>query len=354
MIKTEDFEEKNFKEAFEDAYDKKNEEFSKIANEKLIIGLIGGVNSGKSSVINSLTGIKYAEVKPRAGSTTKVNLYKLKEGVFIADTPGLFDIHDSVSKKASEFIEEDTDIIIFFVNAAVGITNQVKSSFLEIKKLEKETIVVLNKIDTLEQDEISDVIEHIKEELGVIPIPISAKSGSGIEQLSNSIVLILEAKGKDLLFLKVSKFKEKQVKKWIIGASISAAGIGALPIPGSDIVPLTALQVGLALKIAYIYGFTPSKNDVMKLVGSTVTGSIGKNVVRWAITAIKAAGWLPGAQPMEFAIMGIASSVAGSLTFGFGWACNAYYKSGMTIDLDTLGGVFEKYYSEHKNQKQLG
>lgn len=351
MNKEEEFDEKKFEEAFEKAYDKKQEEFEKIRKEKLIISLIGSVNSGKSSIINALTGIKYAEVKPRAGSTSEVSLYKLKEKVYIADTPGLFDIDESVSEKASEFVENDADIILFFINAAVGITKQTKDSFLDVQKLDKEIIVVLNKIDTLEPDEVLEVVEQSKEELGVVPFPVSAKSGTGIEKLSNEVVRVLETKGKELLFLKASKFKENEVKKWINGATAAAAGIGALPIPGSDIVPLTGLQIGLAMKIAFIYGFTPSKSDVMKLIGSTVTGSIGKSIVRWGITAIKAAGWIPGAQLAELAIMGIASAVAASLTYGFGWACNAYYKSGMNIDLGDLGEIFQSFYEKYKNSE---
>jgi GTP-binding protein Era len=348
----EEFDKKKYEDAFEKAYDEKHKEFDKISNEKLIISLIGSVNSGKSKTINALTGIKYTEVKARAGWTKEIALYELKKGVFIADTPGLFDINESVSKKASEYVESNSDMILFFLNAAVGVTKHEKDAYSEISKLNKETIVVLNKIDALEPDEITDVINQTKEELGIFPVPISSKTGVGIDLLNSEIVKILETKGKELLFLKVSKHKEKSVKNWINGAAITAAGIGAIPIPGADIIPLTTLQVGLAMKIAFIYEIKPSKNDVMKLVASTVTGSIGKNIARWSITALKAAGWIPGAQLLEVAISAIAASVAASLTYGFGWACNSYYKSGMTIDLGEVGEIFQSAYEEHKNKKE--
>jgi len=348
----EEFDKKKYEEAFEKAYDEKHKEFEKISNEQLIISLIGSVNSGKSKTINKLTGIKYTEVKARAGWTKEIAIYELKKGVFIADTPGLFDINESVSKKASEYVESNSDIILFFLNAAVGVTKHEKDAFSVISKLNKETIVVLNKIDALEPDEITDVINQTKEELGVFPVPISSKTGVGIELLNSEIVKILETKGKELLFLKVSKHKEKSVKNWINGAAVTAAGIGAIPIPGADIIPLTTLQVGLAMKIAFIYDIKPSKNDVMKLVASTVTGSIGKNIARWAITALKAAGWIPGAQLLEVAISAIAASVAASLTYGFGWACNSYYKSGMTIDLGEVGEIFKAKYEEHKQTSE--
>jgi GTP-binding protein Era len=274
----------------------------------------------------------------------------LKTGVFIADTPGLHDINEAVSKKASEFVEENSDIILFFLNASVGVTKHEKDAFKEVSRLDKEIVVVLNKIDALDEDEIVDVVEQTEEELGVIPIAISAKKGTAIKELNDRIINILEEKGKELLFLKISRYKEKTVAKWINGAAVTAAGIGAIPIPGADIVPLTTLQVGLAMKIAYIYGIQPTKGDVMKLVASTVTGSAGKQLAKWAITALKAAGWIPGAQLLEVAVAGIAATVAASLTYGFGWACNAYYKSGMAMDLGEVGEIFVKSCNEYKQK----
>jgi GTP-binding protein Era len=346
-----DFDKEKFEEAFKKAYDEKAAEFESLSKEKLIISLVGGVNVGKSKTINALTGIKYASVKARAGWTKNISLYELKEGVFIADTPGLYDIDENVSNKTQDFIQSDCDIILFFLNATVGITKFEKESLLNISTYGKELIVVLNKIDALEEEELVEVEQQIFEETNFKPISISAKENKNIQELSDKILSILEEKGKELLFLKVSKYKEKKISNWINGATVTAAGIGAIPIPGSDIVPLTALQVGLAMKIAFIWDCKITKGDVMQLVGATVTGSIGKQIARWSITALKAAGWIPGGQLLEVAIAGIAATVAASLTYGFGWACNAYYKSGMTMDLGEVGETFKKYYEEYKKKK---
>ncbi|OXB16269.1 GTPase [Flavobacterium reichenbachii] len=348
-----EFDFNEYQATFENSYNEKHGEFEDLIKQKLIISLIGSVNAGKSKTINALTGIDYTEVKARAGSTETVSIYPLNDQVFIADTPGLYDINEKVSNKASEFVEKDSDVILYFINAASGITAHEKKSFESLQKLGKPTIVVLNKIDALDKSDIVDVINQTKEELGIFPIPISSKTGEGIELLEQQIQDLLKFQGKDLLFVKVSKFKGNSVKKWINAATVSAAAIGALPIPGSDIVALTGLQVGLALKIAYIYGIKTTKQDVMKIVASTITGSIGRQISRWSITALKAAGWIPGAQLLEVAIVGIASIVAGSMTYAFGWACNAYYKSGMTIDLGVVGEIFEEKYKSHKEDKKV-
>lgn len=347
-MENQEFDEEKYEDAYRKAYDEKHSEFDDISSQKLILSLIGSVNSGKSMAINALTGIKYTEVKARSGWTKEVTLYELTNGVFIADTPGLFDINPDISKKASDFVANSADIILFFLNAGGGITSHEKKAFNEITELRKHTIVVLNKIDTLDEDELQDMINQIKEEFDILPIPISSKTGFGIEELNNSIIKFLENNGKDLLFLKVSKFKEKSVKKWINAATATAFSIGALPIPGSDIVALSSLQVGLAMKIAFIYDLKPSKDDIMKLVASTITGSVGKQMVRWGITGLKLLGWAPGGLPLEIAMAGIAASVASSMTYAFGWTCNEYYKSGMKIELGDLSSIFNDLYQKYK------
>lgn len=347
-----EFEKKKFEEASKKAYDEKQAEFDDIYREKLIISLLGGVNAGKSSAINALTGKNIADIKAVPGWTKEISLYELTTNVYIADTPGMNDIDEDVSKKAEDFIEKDSDLILFFINASVGVTKYDKVVFENIENLGKEIIVVMSRIDQVEINDINDVINHANEVLGVETISISSKKGMGIKRLQTAIASILETKGKELLFLKVLREKEKEVAKWIKGATATAAGIGALPIPGSDIVLLTTLQVGLAMKIAFIYDIKPSKDDVMKLIASTVTGNVGKQIVRTTITLLKAAGWIPGNQLLEVTICGIAASVAASLTFGFGWACNAYYKSGMTIDLGEIKDVFENSYNEYKKKSE--
>ena len=345
-----EFEKEKFEEAFKKSYDKEAREFEELKKEKLIISLIGSVNAGKSKTINALTGINYASVKARAGWTKNITLYELKDGVFIADTPGLHDVNEEVSDKTEDFVQNDCDIILYFLNATVGITKYEIEAIEKIRLLDKEFVLVLNKIDALDEEEILEVEEQIFEATKYKPISISAKNNTNIRELNDKLLSILEEKGKELLFLKVSRYKEKEIAKWINGAAVTAAGIGAIPIPGSDIIPLTTLQVGLAMKIAFIWDCEVSKGDIMQLVASTVTGSIGKQIARWAITALKAAGWIPGAQLVEVAVSAIAASVAASMTYGFGWACNAYYKSGMKMDLGEIGELFKQYYDEYKNK----
>lgn len=352
MNNSENYEEMNekiYEDAFEKSYSEKETKFNEIIRQKLVISLYGDVNVGKSKTINALTGKKLADVRAISGWTKEIKLYQYSENVFIADTPGLKDINKENSKKTEEFVEKDSDIILFFINATVGLKDYEKEAFINLKKLKKPMVAILNKIDA--EPNYIEPQEQAEGQIGQRIIPISAIEETNIKELNNEIIKILETKGKDILFLKISKFKEEKVKNWINGATITAFGIGTIPIPGADIVPLTSLQVGLALKIAYIYNCRVSKKDVMSLLASTVTGSMGKQLYKLGIQAMKAAGWLGGPFGTA-AIAALAGSIAASITYGFGRACNAYYKSGMTMDLGEVGEIYNEMFKQYKKKKR--
>lgn len=341
-----ELETERYVESFARSVDAQDEEFKTIAQTKLIISLIGEANAGKSATVNALTGRKLSEVHPIAGWTKQIALHQYAENVFIADTPGLNEMRTlALGTQAKEFVEQEADIILFFVNAASNRSPEEANAFKSILKLDKPTIVVLNKIDTIEADAVAAVVDDLRQRLSYdLIVPIAATKGLNIEWLSNKIADILSARGKELLFLKVSQYKEERVKIWIKGAAISAFGIGALPIPGSDIVPLTALQAALCMRIAYIYNLKVSKGDVMKLLGSSVTGVAGKALYRNAAKLL--ADLLLGPAGMV-ASSAIAGTIAAAMTWGLGIAANVYYKSGMKIDLGELSVIYQDAFNNY-------
>ena len=109
-----DFDAHNYQSEFEKEFDKQQAEFENVRQTKLTFSLVGTVNTGKSSTINALFGKELSEVNATAGWTKGVKLFKLTENVIIADTPGLQDINEEVSKKADEFIEKILTLFYFF------------------------------------------------------------------------------------------------------------------------------------------------------------------------------------------------------------------------------------------------
>lgn len=77
--------EKISKEIFKSKKIKENQKFEK----KIIVGVIGYPNTGKSSLINALVGKKLAPASSEAGYTKGVQKIRLSKNIVIIDTPGV-------------------------------------------------------------------------------------------------------------------------------------------------------------------------------------------------------------------------------------------------------------------------
>lgn len=85
-------------------------EAKKIIKEgKIIVGVIGYPNTGKSSLINILVGKRSAGVGSDAGFTKGIQKIKLSENVLLADTPGVIPV-EKYSHAKTELITEHTKL----------------------------------------------------------------------------------------------------------------------------------------------------------------------------------------------------------------------------------------------------
>src|SRR5699024_7230092 len=119
-----------------------------------------------------------------------------------------------------------------------------------------------------------------------------------IEQLRFHMLDMLQEVNKEVLFAKhIQKKKHKAAiaNKWIIGAAGSAATVGVVPIPGYDIVPITAIQVGLMIRLAALYDKPLSKKAAKEFALASFTGNIGKTIFRQVLKVVPGAGTIAGA-----------------------------------------------------------
>ena len=341
---------KRVEEAIEQEYDTVYNEVQEKLDQNLVITFLGTASSGKTSAIKALFDVDLGDISPIAGSTKNVKIIPITDHVYIADAPGFGDIQNEVSQKAKEICDK-TDIFIYIINAEGGYKQQEKEDYENLISKNENVLVVLNKIDLIREEEkevfISDIKEkmHVDDENFIVasfnPLPQIYEEPINVDMVRDWILNRLEKKGKELLLIKIVRGKDKIVDKWILGASISAAAIGLLPIPGSDIIPLTSLQIGLILKIAHIYGYDISKEKAKALITATLSGQIGKTVFRQIVKIIPGLGSMAGA------------TVAGIFTFAIGKTMQKYFKSGMSIPIEDLGKMANKYIKEaqkHKNE----
>ena len=158
---------------------------------RLHIGIYGKRNSGKSSLINALTGHETALVSDFAGTTTDPVFKSIEiQGIgpcVLIDTAGFDDEGDmgtlrvEMTKKALD----KTDIALVVFDDDVRL-EQEKDWITELEKRWIPLITVLNKADILTDSDIS--MDKIEAETGIRPILVSAKENTGIPQIRTSIL----------------------------------------------------------------------------------------------------------------------------------------------------------------------
>jgi GTP-binding protein Era len=323
--------EEDIKKAADEAYDREMNEINSQLNQEILIALIGDVNAGKSSTINRIVGEEVAGVGAEPGETTEVKPYKYKENIFFIDTPGLNDVKTDNSEITLNYYKK-ADIVLFFLNAAGTVFSEVeKKSFEKIQSVNKNILIVLNKIDAA--DEIDRLVSRVRKETGDIyeVLPVSSRTGENIDKLRHSILEILKKKSKDILFAKSIKEKSATANAWIIGASLAASAVKASPIPGIDIISITGIQIGLLTRLAVLYNKPIIKDTAIELVLANMVGNIGKIILRKIVKIF------PSAESVAVA------TVAGATTLALGYAVKYAYENNIDINAENINMVYKIY-----------
>ena len=108
------------------------------------------------------------------------------------------------------------------------------------------------------------------------------------------------------------ELKHREAKKIIVASTVSAAGIGAVPIPFSDSVLLVPVQVTMIGKIIDTYGVSNLATLSDAVIVDLVVSQLGKSFVTKIIKLIPIAGQVVGSL--------IDASVASAITGGLGTA----------------------------------
>lgn len=162
------------------------------AAERVHIGIFGRRNAGKSSLINALTSQNLAIVSDVKGTTTdpvakSMELLPLGPVVLI-DTPGLDDTGDLGGlrvQKAHQTLNK-TDIAILVVDASSGVTAEDQRILSRIREKQIPCLVAVNKSDLDSAGE----IPKLPDSSAIEVLPVSAKTGQGIEKLKERIAAL--------------------------------------------------------------------------------------------------------------------------------------------------------------------
>ena len=158
------------------------------------LALVGNPNAGKTTLFNALTGLR-AKTANFPGTTVERKVGRLHldhKQIVIVDLPGLYSL-DSQSpdeKLASDALQGKLEHTA--PNAAlvvVDATNLERNLFLasQVLELKCPVVVALNMMDMARRDGIRIDVAKLRDELGCVVVPVSARNGEGIDELKQEL-----------------------------------------------------------------------------------------------------------------------------------------------------------------------
>lgn len=163
------------------------------------VSIVGRPNVGKSTLMNNVVGEKIAIMsdKPQTTRNTIQAVYTDDEAqVVFLDTPG---IHKPKNKLGEFMVKSATDafknvdLVLFVVDESKKIGPGDRKIIDDLKNIKTPVVLVLNKIDQLNEEELFDLMKMYNAE-GVFEqiVPISALKGRNINELLKVIKSHLE------------------------------------------------------------------------------------------------------------------------------------------------------------------
>jgi len=161
-----------------------------------IVAIVGRPNVGKSTLFNRLTESRQAITDEVSGVTRDRHYGKSEWGgkeFSVIDTGGYItgseDIFEGEIRKQVELAIEESNVILFIVDAKDGITEMDTAVVQLLRKTDKKTLLVANKTDN--STLLEEAVEFYNLGMGDY-FPISSMSGSGTGDLLDELILHFE------------------------------------------------------------------------------------------------------------------------------------------------------------------
>ena len=165
------------------------------------IALVGNPNSGKTTLFNAMTGSREyvgnwpgVTVEKKEGRIKNSSLCTHNHDMVLVDLPGIYSLspYSMEEMVARRYITgEKPEAIINIVDG----TNLERNLYLTVQlmELERPMIIALNMMDEVEKRGDKIDFKKLSLELGVPVVPISARTGIGIDELINNLQRIIHA-----------------------------------------------------------------------------------------------------------------------------------------------------------------
>jgi len=174
------------------------------------------------------------------------------------------------------------------------------------------------------------VIELAAKNLQVEPeavVPTSALKGSGLDEL---IFAVVRADPQLLLSIAqvMPRYRFVLAQRRAMQAATAAGTINLatspIPIPFTSFIPLTALQAGLVLSIARIFGYEITRSRTKELLTTFAVGLGARTLFQQMVTKVPGAGWALG------------TAIAAATTLAIGYSAIAWFARGEKVTAERM------------------
>lgn len=331
----------DYKEKYEQEFE---EELRSLKANKPNLMLIGVSGSGKSSLINYIFHENIAQVGAGKPVTTRIKKYSSQNSLInIFDTMG-YEVknenEDSNQFEREVFFEIERRKLgpltehIHIIWYCIPITNHriYDYDIANLRKLSSANIplfIVFTKCDedTETDDGKGEISEKYKELLGnhgfgipqIFETATEGELNFDLDRLIQVSADSLEDKMLRSAFVHAQlhnlTLKKEEATTTIHIAAMAAGAAAAVPIPIADAPVIISLQVGMALKLANIYGFGMIGESATALLKSQIISLAGKQVASSLLKFIPILG------------SAVNATVAISFTEGLGWGLVTIYEN---------------------------
>ena len=163
------------------------------------VAIVGATNTGKSTLLNALLGEDRAIVSDIAGTTrdTVEETFNINGTVFrLIDTAGIRETEETIERigiDRSLLKLTQADIVLGVIDATASLSEQQQRAqeiASRIRFNEQTLLLLLNKMDLVAEPSRAETMLVLDREIPTIPL--SAKTGQGLETLKNSLMAVWE------------------------------------------------------------------------------------------------------------------------------------------------------------------
>lgn len=161
------------------------------------VNIVGNPNVGKSTLLNALLGEQLSITTPKA-QTTRHRILGLLNGedyqIVFSDTPGIIQPAYALQERMMDFVHstfEDADVFLYLVEPGIRSLKD-ERVYLKLKTIKEPVFIILNKIDTIDQERLEEEVNFWHSEFPEAPIlPMSALQNFNTDRLLDRLKELL-------------------------------------------------------------------------------------------------------------------------------------------------------------------